>query len=251
LSVVKHCGKELDCVRALVAREPGSNTVSSGSASHEMQKPKPGSRIVNSAGVPGTLGCVARALHDGQPVLLSTWHVLFGNHAAARSPVWLHESGHRFSGIGKSLYGTLGNVHYAGQNYYMDCAVASYQPRATAGGSEGLAWPVAGYGSVESGGVVTKAGAASGLTRGVVVDVNYSDTVFLHGKKCVAERQFLVRSLDQSGPFAVEGDSGAVVVDSANRAVGLLWGTRVNGEAVVTPIAPVLFAMNIAVACPV
>lgn len=165
--------------------------------------------------------------------------------------MWLHESGPRFLGIGKSLYGKLGSVQYADQSYYLDCAVASYQPRISGNDSEARACQLAGSVRVETGSLVTKIGAASGLTRGRVVDVNYKDTILVGGKKCVVERQYLVRTLDACDAFGVEGDSGALVVDSSNRAVGLLWGTRVNGEAVVTPIAPILFAMNITVDCPV
>jgi len=205
---------------------------------------------VNSKGVPGTLGCVARALHTGRPVLLSTWHVLFGNHAAPDSPVYLHQSGHHFSGIGKTLYGRLGNVRYAGQNYYVDCGVASYQAPVTDSTGEDGASSLAGSGCIPPGSRVTKTGAASGVTHGIVVDVNYSEAIFVDGRKCVAERQFLVRSSDGCAPFAVEGDSGALVVDASNCAVGLLWGTKTNGEAVVTPIAPVLFAMNVAIDFP-
>ena len=35
-------------------------------------------KIVNSRGVPGTLGVIARTKNSGRPVLLSNWHVLFG-----------------------------------------------------------------------------------------------------------------------------------------------------------------------------
>jgi hypothetical protein len=215
-----------------------------------MEKPKHGSRILNAKGVPGTLGCVVRTLHTGLPVLLSTWHVLFGDHADADSPVFLDKFGYGFSGVGRTLYGKCGNVGYAGRSYYVDCAVASYQAPVTDHEKKEPAWPLGICGSVEPGSRVTKAGAASGVTHGMVVDANYSDTILLNGRECLAERQLLVHSCDHGAPFAMEGDSGALVVDASQHAVGLLWGTRANGEAVVTPIAPILFALNIAIACP-
>jgi hypothetical protein len=92
--------------------------------------------------------------------------------------------------------------------------------------------------------LVWKAGSATGVTHGSVVEVNHSGRVVAGGVRCMAEGLFLVRALGRE-PFALAGDSGAVVADGLNRAVGLLWGTRVNGDAVVTPIEPVLFAMNI------
>ena len=204
------------------------------------------SQIVNAKGVPGTLGCLARSRHDAQPVLLTVWHVLFGNGARPADPIWRRVSKHQFLRIGRTLYGKLGTGSYAGQNYYMDCAVASYQAPVNEDTSRG----VAGCSSAMPGDVVIKNGAASGVTRGIIVDVNYSNAVIAGGLKHDAERQLLVRPLDPDQPFAVEGDSGALVVDSCNRAVGLLWGMRVNGEGVVTPIAPILFALNIELQCP-
>ncbi|HEY7099780.1 MAG TPA: hypothetical protein VH437_23860 [Terriglobales bacterium] len=212
-----------------------------------MEKPRLGSRILNAKGVPGTLGCVVCAVHIGRPVLLSTWHVLFGNHAAADSPVFLDKPGYGFAEVGKTLYGKRGNVGYGGQTYYVDCAVASYKTPVPGHETEESAWPLGVCGSVEPRSRVIKAGAASGVTHGIVVDANYSDTILLNGRKCLTERQLLVHSCDHGAPFAIEGDSGALVVDASQHAVGLLWGTRANGEAVVTPIAPILFALNIAV----
>jgi hypothetical protein len=225
-----------------------SKNLSQKSLSHEMGIPKQGSRIVNAKGVPGTLGCVACALHTGRPVLLSTWHVLFGNGAAEDSPVFVDRSEHGSAGVAKSLYGKRGNVGYAGRSYYVDCAVASW-PAPVASEGDGAAWPLGG-GGVEMGSRVSKVGAASGVTQGVVVDTNYSDKILLNGKKYLAVGQLLVKGAEQGAAFAVEGDSGALVVDGCGRAVGLLWGTRVSGEAVVTPIAPVLFALNIAITYP-
>jgi hypothetical protein len=54
-----------------------------------------------------------------------------------------------------------------------------------------------------------------------------------------------LKPLDQNKVFSADGDSGAVVVDAANKAIGLLWGTNVRGEGIACPIAPVLYAMNI------
>src|SRR5947208_238395 len=52
-------------------------------------RPQLGAKIANSRGVPGTLGCIARTLHDKQTVLLSNWHVLFGNDGCKDGEVWL------------------------------------------------------------------------------------------------------------------------------------------------------------------
>jgi hypothetical protein len=207
----------------------------------------PGSRIVNSRGIPGTLGCVARARHNGRTVLLTTWHVLFGHDIPVSSTVWLASDTDRWSRLGTSLYGKLGDMQFEGQRYYLDCAVASIDEIPGHIAPDIVTCNFSGYGWAEPNTMVRKTGSASGTTWGIVADVSFAESVTFAGKKSMAERQLLIESHNPNEPFAVEGDSGAVVVDERNRAVGLLWGTRVDGDALAAPIAPVLFAMNLAV----
>lgn len=54
---------------------------------------------------------------------------------------------------------------------------------------------------------VRKVGAATGLTRGVITVVNGS--------------LFAIESIDGEGPISLSGDSGAIWVDTKNRAVGV------------------------------
>lgn len=212
---------------------------------------QPGAGIVNAVGVPGTLGCIAYTLHSRQQVLLSSWHVLFGNDANEESAVWLlRESGgkRRFSAIGKALYGKIGIVHFEGRDYHLDCAVSSYDlGLATLADEPQLSSStfVTGYDSPRIGSLVTKSGYATGITRGTIVDDGYSGAACVEGSPFSTPGQILVRPLKEYGAFSAEGDSGALIVDHANKAVGLLWGTNVCGEGVACPIAPVLYAMNI------
>ncbi len=208
-----------------------------------MPQPPSGAGIVNAKGVTGTLGCLAYTLHDGCPVLLSTWHVLFGEAAREDSAVWwVKEStdGSGLSGIGRTLYGKLGTVEFAGEDYYVDCAVASFHKSTTTSKSPTL---ITDYGTAQVGDVVRKSGAATGTTRGTIIDVTYSDPAVTKGRR--TPRQLLVKSLHEEKVFSAEGDSGAIVVDAANKAVGLLWGTNISGQGIACPIAPVLYAMNI------
>jgi hypothetical protein len=213
-----------------------------------MPQPLLGAGIVNSKGVPGTLGCIAYTLHTGVPVLLSTWHVLFGRDANEASAVWLESNnGHGLLGIGKTLYGKIGTVQFSGQDYYLDCAIASLAetPTVLASQTQSTSPLITKHGAAKVGDAVTKAGAATGVTHGTIADVDYSESVIPRGKGQHTPRQLLLKPLDQSKAFSAEGDSGAVVVDAANKAIGLLWGTNVRGEGVACPIAPVLYAMNI------
>jgi hypothetical protein len=222
--------------------------------------PRPGAGIANARGVPGTLGAIGRTLHDGRAVLLSTWHVLFGGDAEENGAVWLLgsvEDRHsclslggggtgksacppqngRAARIGSVLYGRSGTVDVGGERCYVDCAVAACDaeiPAATA------ALP---HDMPRAGERVTKSGAATGTTAGVIVSVEHDDVAWIGGRRQSAPRQLLVRA--DAGPFCAEGDSGALLVNERGRAVGLLWGVNSRGEGVACPIAPVLYAMNI------
>jgi hypothetical protein len=203
---------------------------------NEMTTSKNGARITTSTGVTGTLGCLAHTLHDAKPVLLSTWHVLFGNGAREGDAVWLvnESDGERtYAPLGRSLYGKLGLVRVDGEEHYIDCAVSSFFAEPDAA----LASPI-GTDIPRIGDRVTKTGAATGTTIGIIIDVNYTER---------AIGQILIKPVDDLA-FAAEGDSGSLIVADSNKAVGLLWGTNTRGEGVACPIAPVLYAMNITLA---
>jgi hypothetical protein len=199
-----------------------------------------GAAIASSCGTTGTLGTLARTRHDGRTVLLSSWHVLYGGGGTdADSDVWLVDGGRRSRRLGRTLFGKAGAVVFEGAETYIDCAVASCDDDATEA-------DVRGHESAQIGDRVTKRGAATGVTTGIVVRTDYDDVAWIGGRPHPAARQLLIRSLDDGRPFSAAGDSGALVVNEAGNAVGLLWGATHRGEGVASPIAPVLYAMNIA-----
>jgi hypothetical protein len=207
-------------------------------------------QITNSRGVPGTMSCIAHNLHDGRPVLLSTHHVIFSEDAAkgsAVSAIQIVDGRHVFHPIGRSLYGKLGTLRFENQDYYVDCAVASYERPDLLSSKTPWAGAVfqtafAGFSTARIGSRVTKTGAATGATTGIVADLNYSDTLSPH---TYTPKQILIKPTEGHLAFCAEGDSGALIIDDANQVVGLLWGTNCRGEGVACHIAPVLFAMNI------
>lgn len=210
-------------------------------------KSQNGLRITSSTGVTGTLGCLAHALHDEQPVVLSTWHVLFGNGAREGDAVWLvnETNGERsYSPLGRSLYGKLGRVRVDGEEHFIDCAVSSclVSPDDSCFGG-GTLTGLNGHETPRVGDRVTKTGAATGTTTGIIIDVNYSKP----GQPAFGPTQILIKSVADA-VFAAEGDSGSLIVSDSNKAVGLLWGTNTSGEGVACPIAPVLHALNITLA---
>lgn len=199
-------------------------------------------RIANSRGVPGTLGALAWTTGDRQPVLLSAWHVLFGQGAREQGTVWLVEDSggeRRFHAAGRTLYGKIGPVRIDGEEVYVDCAISS-----CAVPFEGMP-RFLGSAAAEVGSRVKKTGGATGTTEGVVIDVCYPDLACIGQWTCPAPRQLLVAPLAGASAFSAEGDSGAVLVNEKNEAVGLLWGTGARGHGVACPIGPVLQALSI------
>jgi len=179
-------------------------------------------------------------------VLLSAWHVLFANEQPLDKSVWIVDEGAPAAEpieIGKALYGKLGAVEYEGVKYHVDCAVASCDSL----------WPPGqfhepaanGSGEPQVGMIVTKTGAATGATRGLITNTTYSASVSLQGVKHDVQRQLLVRTLPDETPFSAEGDSGALILDEFGKALGLLWGATIRGEGIASPIAPILYALNI------
>ncbi len=212
--------------------------------------PRPGAVIANAKGVPGSLGCFARTLHNQQAVLLTSWHVLYGQDAAENEDVYLvSDAGGspRRDLLGYTLYGKAGIVHFDGQDYYVDCAVAAYltavQTRFYERNDRHAAAGI--QTDIQPGELVTKTGAATGFTSGIVVDANYEAAAWINGRAHPAPRQLRVQSTHEQVPFAAAGDSGAVLHDEQGKAVGLVWGANSRGEGIACPIGPVLFAMNV------
>jgi hypothetical protein len=211
-----------------------------------------GQCIANSKGVPGTISCIAHSLTDQQPVLLSNYHVLFGNGAMENDKVWLvnDKAGKRaFTEAGKLQLGRIGTVRYEAHDIYVDCAISSFKPDSKEKINRDKFPEVKGIATAQAGDRVTKSGAATGHTSGIVVDAAYPDIAWIEGNSFAAHRQLLIRSNDEK-PFSGEGDSGAMIFDQHQHALGLLWGTNSRGEGVACPIAPVLFALHITIEQP-
>jgi hypothetical protein len=181
---------------------------------------------------------LAFTLHDQRLVLLTTHHLLFGDKGHEDEPVWIaNDEG--CSRLGQSLYGRSRVVHLDGEEYYVDCAVGSVAAATNATAAE--------YDIARPGDRVINTGAATGTTAGVVADISYSRSVIINGRKQPAPRQLLIRSADDR-PFAAEGDSGAIIVNSHNEAVGLLWGVNVRGDGIACHMHAVMRTLNITLA---
>jgi hypothetical protein len=96
-------------------------------------------------------------------------------------------------------------------------------------------------GSPQPGTTVTKVGAASGTTHGIIVDTHADVSVDYSFGTFRFNDQILIKGIVDNGQqteFAVDGDSGAIVVDSAGAAIGMVFAEA--GEyAVACPLTKV------------
>ena len=204
--------------------------------------------IVNANGVPGTLGCLARTRREGRLVLVSSWHVLFGAGAREGDPVWLLDESHgarRYQRAAAAWYGRIDTLRYGGGDFHVDCAIATWAHDREAVRGAALPPIIARPDTVNPGDPVTKTGAATGTTAGVIIDVDFCSVARADGRCFKTPRQLLVRSLER-GPFSRDGDSGALVLNSRSEAVGLLWGATPRGDGVACHLMPALYALDIA-----
>jgi hypothetical protein len=188
--------------------------------------------------VPGTVGFLALTRHDRRLVIVTSHHVLFGSGARASDPVWL--IGETTTRLGQNGYGRIGRMRFDATEIFVDCAVALLD-------DDVMASRVVNADTVatvpEPGAHVYKTGAATGMTEGVVIDIDYTERAVVDGVAQDAPRQILVRSRT-SGGFTADGDSGAALRDERGALVGLLWGVTPSGDGVACPIAPVLYVLN-------
>ncbi len=217
-------------------------------------KMAPGAKIANCKGIPGTIGCLAFMKDTGQTVVLSSWHVMYGNGATKGDKMWLveeFEDRKKLYEIGRVLAGKMGLIRFHNWEVYVDCAISTYMPETTviqkwfSGFTRNSTTPLAKMPcEARVGEQVYKTGSATGITQGIVVNDRYTENAFIEGQIFDAKGQLLIRSMNGL-PFSAEGDSGAVILNKNNEAVGLLWGTNRWGEGVACPIAPVLSVLNI------
>lgn len=207
--------------------------------------PLEGAAIANARGVPGTAGFLARTLHDDRAVLVTAHHVLFAEGAREGEPVVLLHRDGRATRIGVAGWGRRGVVRADEGDAWVDCAVVLLDD-----GVVPAAWEaeVAPHPTTRPalGARVSKVGAATGVTAGVVVDADFADVATIARRPQPAPRQLLVRGVDPRHPFSAPGDSGAAVRDAHGAIVGLLRGTHASGTSVACTIAPVLWVLHVA-----
>jgi hypothetical protein len=205
----------------------------------------PGEPLDRNAFGLGTLGffAVINGSRERQVVLVASRHVLLARGARRGDPVYVPEfvqrggarvlHGESLEPVGAIAHeGFEGNhpYRYAGEQprpYFVDCAsarVSSGRALSARVGSGGVA--IRGVGRLHPldavGGRaprVRKIGAATGLTTGHVLDAAASV------ESAAGETRLGNIAIRGAEGFFVEpGDSGALVLDERDRAVGIVWG---------------------------
>lgn len=197
--------------------------------------------IANVRGVPGTAGFLALTLHEQRLVLVTTQHVLAAAGAPTDAPVSVINAAGVLEPIGTAGWSRRGTVHHEDRDVHVDCAVVALDERAT---MQQLI-PDVTTSPPCTGARVTKIGAATGATEGVVIDNAFDAQARMAGRAHAAPRQILVRSATRGRPFSSAGDSGAALRDGSGAIVGLLWGATASGDGIACPIAPVLWVLHV------
>ena len=210
--------------------------------------PWEGAAIANERGVPGTVACLARTLHEQRLVLITTHHSLFADTAPPRASVSIPQpdgNGCQSRRIGRSGWGRRDTVRFADIDVHVDCAVVELDDDDVVPSGWRIVEDDIACVPPVPGERVTKIGAATGLTEGIIVDAMHAAVAQVEGRPRAAPAQLLVRSSERGRAFSAAGDSGALVRDTAGAIVGLLWGVTAGGESVACPIEPVLWVLHV------
>jgi hypothetical protein len=212
-----------------------------------------GGMIANGKGVPGTLGCWAVYEATKRSVLLSNYHVLFGKGCKRGDTIWkVQRRGveDHYEPIGKILTGKAATVSYRGTDYFIDAAIAEADVIPDEASQQADPGKQGGAGEAMLGSVVSKVGAATQRTFGMIVDFCYPDQWYCELRSANAPNQLLIQPIpdgtdDEIKVFSRLGDSGAVIRDESGCVVGLLWGSNARGEGVACHIGPVASELGI------
>jgi hypothetical protein len=190
--------------------------------------------------VVGTVGGLVR--NERQWIMIGSAHVFPDGTNAIWQPMPCGDGDCACNRVGATVRSVKGVVTFEGHRYYVDCGSGACDDGAVDDGTpQALRVTDARVGLQ-----VTKDGAGSGRTIGLVAHVKWQPFVRDLGVR--APNQILIRPMGAAGSyprFSVDGDSGALVRDDSGRAVGLIWGSTNNGEAIASPIRPVLHALQL------
>jgi len=204
-----------------------------------------GTKIFSEEGLSGTLGCFVHT-YDQQTAFLSSSHLF---RTEKQKNIFLSPKGNNRQLVGSLIRKTnLKATNQKRQKNIVDAALVMlqsgipYSSYATLPDAREIR--VQGIATAKIGDQVYKLGAASGLTRGEVTGIHGSIVIQKDGNEYYFEDAIMVHSHNDS-PFAISGDSGAIVFRADGRVLGMLFAMSRNA-AVLCPIDDILKEMQCA-----
>jgi len=200
----------------------------------------------------GTLGVWAIDNHTNNPLLLTNWHVLCDVDDCQTGAVVVQPG--RFDD-GREPEDAVAALLRVGITDQTDAAVARLTgQRPLKRQSLGLG-PVSDIGAAALGLTVRKSGRTTGLTKGVIADIDatvavagdYPDPIRLvEGLDIFGRRFFNQIVIEGDPPISASGDSGSVWIDDSNWLIGLHFAGS-TGRALANPMQTVVDVLNISI----
>ncbi len=207
----------------------------------------------------GTIGCFCRSTrttdNPAEVYLLSNNHV-FANVNQAALDDDIYQPGPADGGTPIQVVARLARfvpLELGGvQINHVDAAIARLMNGVAHTPQICMIGAVAGVAVGTQGTAVKKHGRTSGFTEGVITDESYDALVGMdHSDPSVVakfEDQIRIEVVSPHSAFGLSGDSGSLVVNSSNQAVGLYFAGPPGGfYGIANPIANVLSALEIAI----
>lgn len=205
---------------------------------------RPGASIGHFRKPTGTFGAVVRDRGTGRPLILSNNHILAnstdGRDGRARPGDPILQPGPEDGGTRRDVLARLSRFVplFKDKPNDLDCAVAEpLKDDLVAPEIIGLG-PVTGLAAPTINKIVLKSGRGSGVTRGKVLAVNATVKVEYPVGFLKLRHQLVCSRM------SVNGDSGALLVDENNRAIGVVFSGSPR-LTVSSPIRPVLDALGV------
>lgn len=185
--------------------------------SEEYRPVKAGVQIgADGSGGVGTLGCFARLTSDDSIVILSNHHVLYDSGATDNTEIGQPQHS-RFccctcNDIAINVHGIRGAQ--GTPKAHLDCAIAKLKPDIKYDARVREIGHITGVANAVSGENVKKRGRTTGLTTGVITNIDFDAT----GTRIL---EIEVKKNNGNDRFSRPGDSGSALLNGADEIIGL------------------------------
>jgi hypothetical protein len=219
---------------------------------HHLQPAPCGVSVGHMRITAGTIGALVRGrgrVDDGRRYILSNNHVLANSNAAEAGDAILQPGPLDGGTPAASHIGRLARfvpINFAGGENTVDCAIAEVEPGTVLSEICSLG-TVCGATLPQRDITVFKHGRTTGLTRGVITDVDADIRVdYDEAGVGLFINTIVIRGLPPTTPFSNGGDSGSMILDSQRRACALLFAGASGADVTfANSIQPVLRRLRI------